>query len=180
MISSTLYFLLIQLNYHFLYPHFNYFFSDIFSVSFLELTYTRLLPFSHWTPSPVPSKKGNFRDWFLAVPTIFVITNKRDGGTLPDRVPELRVRVPNVPSPNVSGSDIPGPSQSTEGLGPCDTTVSLLEIYIYLEVKPFSIHILLNQLIALVLSNFCFVFFYKWTNFACWLLINLLFPILNN
>ena len=34
-------------------------------------------------------------------------TNKRDGATLQDRVPGLRVRVPNASSANVSGSDIP-------------------------------------------------------------------------
>ena len=142
------------------------------------INFTLLLPFSQWTPIPLSSKKGNFRHWFLAVPTIFVITNKRDCGILPDWIPGLRARVPNAPSPNVSESDIPGLPQSTEGLGPCDITVSLIEICVYLGVKLFDIHILLNQTTALVLSNFSFVFFYKWTNFACWLLINLLFPIL--
>jgi hypothetical protein len=46
---------------------------------FLELTYTKLLSFPHWTPCPKPSKKGNFRDQSLTVPAVFIIMHTRDG-----------------------------------------------------------------------------------------------------
>ena len=40
---------------------------------------------------------GNYRDWSLAVPTIFVITHPRNGGTLPDLDTGVRVRVREIP-----------------------------------------------------------------------------------
>jgi len=61
---------------------------------FLELTDTQLPSRSHWTPYPKPSKKGNFRDWSLTVPAIFIITHTRDGGTLRGQVTGCCVREP--------------------------------------------------------------------------------------
>ena len=102
--------------------HYNNFFVIYFPFHFLELTYIRLLPFSHWTPSPVPSKKGNFRAWSLTVPKIFIITHTRDGVTLQDRVPGLPSSSTRFLSHSVARSDIPGLAHSTEGLGRCDRT----------------------------------------------------------
>jgi hypothetical protein len=72
-------------------------FCNIYTISFLESTSAQLFSFPLWTPCPYPSKEGNFRDWSLAVPALFVITPTRDGGNLPDQVPGLRVRVTDFP-----------------------------------------------------------------------------------
>ena len=45
--------------------------------------------------------------------------------------------------------------------------------YLLLGVKWFTLHILLNQMAALVLSKFAFVFFCR-SDFACWALMNLM------
>jgi hypothetical protein len=46
---------------------------------------------------PESIKKSNFKDWSLAVPIIFFIAHTRNGGTLLDQVPGLRVRVSDFP-----------------------------------------------------------------------------------
>jgi hypothetical protein len=41
-------------------------------------------------------------------------------------------------------------------------------IFTYFWVKWFDLHVLLNQIAALVRGNFSFVFLSRWTVFACW------------
>jgi len=80
------------------------------------------------SPSTEPQDAPNlvskviFRNWSLAVSTIFVITHTRDGVTLQDRVPGLPSSSTRFLSHSVARSDIPGLAHSTEGLGRCDRT----------------------------------------------------------
>jgi len=78
---------------------------------------------SHWTPCPKPTKKGNFRDWSLAVPAIFVITHKRWWRTTGSGLPIPSSRAWFFPY-SCASSDFPGLLQCPERLDPCVTMYS--------------------------------------------------------
>jgi hypothetical protein len=63
----------------------------------LELTSHGCSFHSHWNQCPESRNKGNYRNWSLSVPTIFVITQNRDVGTIPDRVSGVQVRIRGNP-----------------------------------------------------------------------------------